>query len=700
MHFFGVSARDMRYFVQVSDRPDQSNTVWIDIAPAEKTLELLVPGNLTLPLVQKLLVEAMGRESLPIARASVTLYLAEIINNTNQHDYNYQPQLNTRVTLTWNDQEMRVVLEDQAQQFFSLKDILQKSLTENPPSDDPEALARELFGHLNADETAAPVGGKKARGNLGTPLLKRAYRERLFSLEEETHTPGQGTRRVLVFKNPSPPAVPVAAGLEEPESVVLSKLQHHANLTFDWISAQLAQALQEAEARRSWAPFIEMTRAVAELSDRPDFTLNLERELSKTAPELLSDVSVRRWAQDYFMFFQEQLQLLANFAFPDERNPGGSASLTAQMETAQWYLKNVFPVEHWRLLEASGSFPRSYLPLREEERERLRELHRSRWEFFAPLGEFPVPSSLLTEHGVFLASSILSLAIALKEAGVGPGSHLLDLGSGVGDPVLLAAHVLGAHATGTEQASYLAEVSSLWVDEFSRGKPGLRRRIMLRQGDFFLESDLRPYTHLYHFGFHGGTAKDREFWDRFQKELLPRAVVGTKLILQLPFPDREEELPLLFNSPNWKLQKNMADLYFFERVSAGLEEMAGAINTLRQVPMAVPGSIGDAALVFMPGTYDLATVAVQMGAAVAVPDDGPEATGLEELLRALRVPADRYAVGVLPASRFLEKYPRQVLIEDRPKGFRVLGLRWDDLPPPVAAGLEAVLAYLDTAVEA
>ncbi|GEM_PF-3641897 len=134
---------------------------------------------------------------------------------------------------------------------------------------------------------------------------------------------------------------------------------------------------------------------------------------------------------------------------------------------------------------------------------------------------------------------------------------------------------------------------------------------------------------------------------------------------------------------------------------AGLEERTTrSVSLLRQMPPAVPGSIGDAALVFMPGTYDLAAVAAQMGAIVVVPDDGPEAAGLEELLRAVRIPEGRYAVGVLRASRFLEGYPRQILIEDRPEGFEILGLRWDDLPPPVSAALESVLAYLDRAVEA
>lgn len=131
--------------------------------------------------------------------------------------------------------------------------------------------------------------------------------------------------------------------------------------------------------------------------------------------------------------------------------------------------------------------------------------------------------------------------------------------------------------------------------------------------------------------------------------------------------------------------------------AAGVEERtAKSVNLLGQVAPAVSGSVGDAALVFRePETFDLAALAVRWGWSVAVLDDGPEADALNELLDALPGPKGRYAVGLLESSRFLEGYPRQVLIEDRPEGFRILGLRWDDLPPPVAGALESVLAYLD-----
>lgn len=138
----------------------------------------------------------------------------------------------------------------------------------------------------------------------------------------------------------------------------------------------------------------------------------------------------------------------------------------------------------------------------------------------------------------------------------------------------------------------------------------------------------------------------------------------------------------------------------------GLEEVSNVVAQLREAAPAVPGPAGGEALVFAGAeeTGDLIPLAVQQGRTVALLDHGPRAAALEELLRAIPGSDGRYAIGALNASRLLSSLPRQIFIEDTPEGrrkaLRVLGLRWDDLPPPVAAGLEAVLAFLDTATEA
>lgn len=209
VHFFGNSARDMDYSVKISNRPDQTKTTWIDIAPRQ----LVVPGNLPLGEILRVLVNSLEGKSLPVARASVPLYIAEIIHNTNKDAYKYKSQLNTRVTLTWNARELRAVLEDQSPEFYSVRADLEQSMADTQPSDDPAALVRELFGQLDVDQAKAVAAGGKPGGKLGTPMLRRAYREGLFSLVEETYTPGEGTRRVLVFKNPDVPTPPPAKKL-------------------------------------------------------------------------------------------------------------------------------------------------------------------------------------------------------------------------------------------------------------------------------------------------------------------------------------------------------------------------------------------------------------------------------------------------------------------------------------------------------
>ena len=137
-------------------------------------------------------------------------------------------------------------------------------------------------------------------------------------------------------------------------------------------------------------------------------------------------------------------------------------------------------------------------------------------------------------------------------------------------------------------------------------------------------------------------------------------------------------------------------------LGSGLEERtARSVTLLRQVPPAVPGSVGEAVLVFRdPATFDLAALAVRYGRSIAVLDDSLEADALKELLDALPGPKGRYAVGFLESSRFLEGYDSQIYMDNREEAFRQLGLRWNDLPPPVSAALESVLAYLDRAVEA
>lgn len=118
----------------------------------------------------------------------------------------------------------------------------------------------------------------------------------------------------------------------------------------------------------------------------------------------------------------------------------------------------------------------------------------------------------------------------------------------------------------------------------------------------------------------------------------------------------------------------------------GVERMAG-----------LEASARSSVLVFT-HDLDLATLAVQQGLAVAVPVDGPEAAGLEELLGRLG-PKGPYAIGTLASARFLQEHAetRQILITSRQRFFALVGLEEDRLLAPVRQALTATRDFLDLA---
>ncbi len=136
--------------------------------------------------------------------------------------------------------------------------------------------------------------------------------------------------------------------------------------------------------------------------------------------------------------------------------------------------------------------------------------------------------------------------------------------------------------------------------------------------------------------------------------------------------------------------------------AAGMEEVVQALEKLFDP---APGSIGPEVLVFTePETFDLVPLALRWGKKVAVLSDGPEAEALRELLESVpaQFPAGSYAVGIPPVSRFLENQDRQIWIENKEHGLRLLQLppELEDLPEPVAQLLRATHRYLAIAASA
>ena len=120
------------------------------------------------------------------------------------------------------------------------------------------------------------------------------------------------------------------------------------------------------------------------------------------------------------------------------------------------------------------------------------------------------------EKGLFYPTSLDDTLDAF-ESEVRPGLKLLDLGSGDGRVVFLAA-VMGADATGIEWEPSLHRLA---LDARKRlGSFVPRGRAHLRQGDF-LREDFSRYDLLFYFG--SGSFDDTALFDKIRRELRPGA---------------------------------------------------------------------------------------------------------------------------------------------------------------------------------
>ncbi len=124
----------------------------------------------------------------------------------------------------------------------------------------------------------------------------------------------------------------------------------------------------------------------------------------------------------------------------------------------------------------------------------------------------------VVKKGLFYPSLLEELAPAFVAA-VKPGVRFLDLGSGDGRVVFLAA-LLGADATGIE---YDRELHSIALAARGRLRDLIDpARAVLRRGDFFRE-DLSRYDVIFYYGS-GSLGEDRMV-DKLQREMHDGAVV-------------------------------------------------------------------------------------------------------------------------------------------------------------------------------
>jgi len=130
------------------------------------------------------------------------------------------------------------------------------------------------------------------------------------------------------------------------------------------------------------------------------------------------------------------------------------------------------------------------------------------------------------QRGLFYPSSLDDIRAGI-EAAVRPGLKFLDLGSGDGRVVFLAA-VLGADATGIEYDTRVHAVAKEALARLAATVP--RARVRLRRGDFF-RADWSGYDVIFYFG--SGTFTEDRMFAKLAREMKPDAVL---LLAHVPDP--------------------------------------------------------------------------------------------------------------------------------------------------------------------
>lgn len=107
----------------------------------------------------------------------------------------------------------------------------------------------------------------------------------------------------------------------------------------------------------------------------------------------------------------------------------------------------------------------------------------------------------------------------LKEAGIGPGSKMLDLGSGTGYLALAIAYIFGADVTGIEYEEDSVEMANYYLEWFIEEGKLAEGKVRFINGDYTKFSDVGEYDILYYYG--SGTDDAQSLEDLVLRYLKP-----------------------------------------------------------------------------------------------------------------------------------------------------------------------------------
>ncbi len=131
--------------------------------------------------------------------------------------------------------------------------------------------------------------------------------------------------------------------------------------------------------------------------------------------------------------------------------------------------------------------------------DRLLALQDERWRYFGPIGKIGAPLYWpAVRVGTLAVTPLLDSAELLKAAGVGNKSRVLDLGTGFGDPCVVAAIVFGANASGYEIHPVSADIAQGWISHLEGASLLAKGQVEITQADYRGDR-LHGFTHFFAF---------------------------------------------------------------------------------------------------------------------------------------------------------------------------------------------------------
>lgn len=361
----------------------------------------------------------------------------------------------------------------------------------------------------------------------------------------------------------------------------------HALDVLDAVERRLLEADKDPaiDVRQIWVPFREAVRECAvEWQDTEMDRGTLQRFAETVDPAWSRRPEWGRYAEYFRYSVQEVFQRVYGLALtmtdeeilPGEDLPRSDFERNVYARAARQELTELLD-EMIPKLEAAEVIPPVRTALSDEEWTRLMDLQEEMWLYFAPLGNQGLPMMFLTEVSGFFQPTRLRVAVELmKDAGVGPSSHVWDMGAGVGHICVAAAEVLGARATGVEVNSQLAAAGRDLLDYLvDLGLIG-ESQAEIRQGDMFAVRPEPGVTHLTAYpSLLEGLRERLDNWMVSDSGVAP----GTRFVLLRTDEGDPEEVRELWPalSARWSMTPHWPQGVVFEKPPAsGLEEAAPA----------------------------------------------------------------------------------------------------------------------------